>query len=117
MIKPSGEIVVKMGGHCITVGETPPPGPSPSPSPAATGSELWAKRLSDGKRIAVLLLNLNATAAADLTVSFATLNLTAHSVVVRDLWLEKDMGSFEGSFTAKAVPPHGVAVLTVAPAP
>ena len=121
-VRGTGEIVVHNvdGGSCVAVGGAPGPrpgpGPGPGPSPVA-GSELWAKRLSDGKRIAVLLLNLNDTAAVDLTLSFAQLNITAASAaMVRDLWAEKDLGSFHGSFTAKAVPPHGVAMLTLSPA-
>ena len=114
-VKSTGEIVVHEDGHCVAVGVAPNPRPSPSPAPK-TGSELWAKRLSDGKRIAVLLLNLNDTAAVDLNLSFARLNLTTPGAVVRDLWAEKDMGSFVGSFMAKSVPPHGVAVLTLTPA-
>jgi alpha-galactosidase len=34
------------------------------------------------------------------------------SVRVRDLWAHKDLGTFEGSFTA-TVPTHGVAMLQV----
>jgi hypothetical protein len=119
-VKPSGEIVSDQKGRCVAVGTPQHPGPHPPPPIAQdTGSELWAKRLSDGKRIAVVLLNLNDTAAVDLTLSFGRVNLTAPNgvVVVRDLWAEKDLGSFRGgSYTAKAVPPHGVAMLTLASA-
>jgi hypothetical protein len=32
---------------------------------------------------------------------------------VRDAWAQKDLGTFNGNFTAKAVPPHGSVVVTV----
>jgi hypothetical protein len=50
---------------------------------------------------------------ANLTQSWLQLNVTATSMTVRDLWGQKDVGTFHGKFTAKAVPPHGVAVLTI----
>ena len=62
------------------------------------------------------MLNGNDTVARDLTVSFERLNITATEVAVRDCWAEMQLGQFRGSFTAKAVPPHGVAVLTMSSA-
>jgi hypothetical protein len=110
-VSSSGEIKSKDGDRCLAVGALP----NPSPPPSAVGEdELWAKPLSDGKRIAVLLLNGNDTHARDLTVSFEQLIITAAEVVVRDCWAQKQLGTIAGpSFTAKAVPPHGVAVLTM----
>lgn len=112
-VSPSGEIVLKSGGRCVAVGSLP----SPAPPPTQSGeNELWAKPLSDGKRLAVLMLNGNDTVARDLTVSFELLNITAAKVAVRDCWAEKELGTFQDSFTAKAVPPHGVAVVTMSSA-
>ena len=60
----TGELKVSDKYPCMSVGAAPPP---PSPSPSA-GSELWAKPMSDGKRVAVLLLN-NGAGPANLTFS------------------------------------------------
>jgi hypothetical protein len=123
----SGTIISKEQG-CLTAGRT---GPTPSPPPTGTGSELWAKPMSDGNRIAVLMLNLQDTEPQDLIVNFADLlNKTNTRVggnpvakdkmpdtdyrwAVRDLWAQKDLGAFTESYTAKAVPAHGAVVLTV----
>ena len=48
--------------------------------------------------------------AVDITVNFADLNLVG-SVRVRDVWAQADAGVFTGSYTAKAVPFHGTALL------
>ena len=41
--------------------------------------------------------------AQDITISFADINLVS-PVVVYDIWAQQSLGSFTGSFTAKAVP-------------
>jgi hypothetical protein len=69
--------------------------------------------MSDGKRVAVLLLNLNDNNATDLTVSAAQMNLGYSSMAIRDLWERKGLGNFNGTFTAKDVPVHGVVMLSV----
>jgi hypothetical protein len=48
--------------------------------------------------------------AADLTVTFADLNLSGE-VSVFDVWTGQTVGRFTGSYTAKAVPYHGSAFL------
>lgn len=48
--------------------------------------------------------------AADITVTFADLNLFG-SVSVYDIWEHKTVGIFTGSYTAKNVPFHGTAFL------
>ncbi len=81
---------------------------------STSSTEVRAKRLSDGKRVAVLLLNTDDKATSDVTVRWADLGLSATAAAtVRDLWLQKDLGSFTGSFTALQVPPHGVTMITV----
>ena len=89
----------------------PGPAPSPGPAPAPKGgnSEVWAKNMSDGSVVA-LLVNLDDATTQDLTASWAQLGLTAGTkVAARDLWLRQDIGvlASNNSFTAKAVPPHG----------
>jgi hypothetical protein len=104
--------IASPAGHCLSVGAAPPPAPAPS----GTGSKYWVKPMSDGKRTAVLLLNLGDNNATDLTVSAAQLNLSYSSMAIRDLWARKDLGAFSGNFTAKAVPAHGVFVFIVSEA-
>ena len=52
---------------------------------------------------------------ADITISFSMVNLHG-SVTVYDIWEQKSVGSFTGSYTARAVPYHGSAFLRLSPA-
>jgi hypothetical protein len=67
-------------------------------------------------RAAVLLVNHGNT-SRDLSFEFAAVpSLScahAGSCTVRDIWAEKDLGRFKGSFTASGLPPHGSAFLVV----
>lgn len=103
----NGRIQGKHVGPATLVEARPAAGPPPPTS------ELWVKPLSDGKRTAVLLLNLDDDNAADLSFTPAMINATYSSMSVRDAWKQSDLGKFSGSFTAKAVPSHGVVVVTV----
>jgi alpha-galactosidase len=76
------------------------------------GLQVWSKPLSGGNARAVALLNRNAAAAA-ITVSFAQVGLPNAPALVRDLWQRADLGSFNGSYTANAVPSHGVVMLRI----
>ncbi len=76
--------------------------------------EIWARPLADGTH-AVGLFNRGLGPEA-VTVRWADLGL-AGSRHVRDLWLRKDLGAFEDSFTA-TVPRHGVVFVKIGrPAP
>ena len=79
--------------------------------------ELWVKPLSDGDRVAVLLLNLDDDNSADLTVDWSQLNVShmgsGTSCIVRDLWTRRDLGVAKGRYTARAVGPHASAFLVV----
>ena len=77
-----------------------------------TSLEIWARPLSGNATYAVALLNRTA-APADITVTWASLGLTAGSARVRDLWARQDLGSFAGQFTATQVPSHGVTMLKI----
>ena len=101
--KATGHIVSVMHNTCLEV--------SPAPSP----TEVWAKNMSDGKRVAVVLLNLDDSGSHNVTLDFATIGLPKGTkAVIRDLWAEADVGTFVDSYTSNSIPAHGVAMLTVA---
>jgi hypothetical protein len=54
-------------------------------------------------------------AAADITLDFALVDLHG-AVEVFDIWQEKSLGSFTGSYTANQVPKHGTAFLRLSTA-
>jgi alpha-galactosidase len=82
--------------------------------PATPGSpsiQIWARPLADGS-LAVGLVNLG-DAAADGTVAWSDLQISgAHQV--RDLWRQKDLGSFDEKFDAPQIPSHGVVFVKIA---
>jgi alpha-galactosidase len=72
--------------------------------------QVYGKKLADGS-VGALVLNRGDT-AVDVTVSFQDVWWPAGaSAVVRDLWAERDLGTFTGQYTAKAVPSHGTVAL------
>ncbi len=81
---------------------------------APDGSECWARPLADGS-VAALLLN-RALVTADVTCTWAELGLhaPAGAASVRDLWARADLGSFNASFTARALPSHASMLVKVA---
>lgn len=83
------------------------------PVSTATKQQVWYSLNTDGT-YTVALYNLGRT-EADITASFSDFGLTG-SATVRDLWAGKNLGGFDGSFTAEDVPIHGVRLLTVTPA-
>jgi len=84
-------------------------------SPSAN-LQVWAKKLSGANSVAVALLN-RGSAAASITADWSAIGIAAGSATVRDLWSHADLGSFDGSYTADAVPSHGVVMLKVVSAP
>jgi len=80
---------------------------------AATNLQVWSKTLSGTNIRAVALFNRGSTAAS-ITVQWTQLGLPAGAATVRDLWSHTDLGNFTGSYTATAIPAHGVAMLKVA---
>jgi alpha-galactosidase len=74
--------------------------------------EVWAKDLEDGSK-AVGLFN-RGYSATDVTANWTDLGL-AGKQKVRDLWRQKDLGDFTGSFTTP-VPRHGVVLVRIWPA-
>jgi alpha-galactosidase len=81
-----------------------------------TNLEVWSKPMSGTNTRAVALFNRTG-AATSMTVQWTTIGIPAGSATVRDLWNQKDLGSFTGSYTATTVPSHGVVVLKVVSAP
>jgi alpha-galactosidase len=73
--------------------------------------EVWAKDMVDGSK-AVGLFN-RGFREAPVTANWSDLGLTGKQKV-RDLWRQKDLGDFTGSFTAP-VPRHGVVLVRIWP--
>jgi alpha-galactosidase len=84
---------------------------------AKTGDlEVWAKDLEDGRK-AVGLFNLDkeeSLKTAEVTVNWSDVGLHGPQIV-RDLWRQKDIGTFDGRFTAR-VEPDGVVLVSLRPA-
>jgi alpha-galactosidase len=73
--------------------------------------ELWARPLSDGT-IAAGLFN-RGLQPVKMTATWKALGLTGQQPV-RDLWLQRDLGSSNGEFTA-TVPAHGAVLVVIGP--
>jgi alpha-galactosidase len=71
--------------------------------------EVWARPLFDGT-MAVGLVNSGAEPAT-ITAKWPDLKLTG-SQPVRDLWLHKNVGSFDGKYSVE-VPAHGCVLLKI----
>ncbi len=82
----------------------------------ATNLQVWSKRLAGTNTRAVALFN-RGTAAASITVSWTDIGIPAGNATVRDLWQHAALGTFNNSYTATAVPAHGVAMLKITSAP
>ena len=75
----------------------------------SAGGEVWARPLADGTH-AVSLLNTGDT-PMDVTAKWADIGVTGKQPI-RDLWLHKNVGSFNDSYTVM-VPAHGVVFVKV----
>jgi alpha-galactosidase len=71
--------------------------------------EVWVKDMEDGSK-AVGLFN-GGYSAATVTAKWFDLGLTGKQKV-RDLWRQKDLGTYNGEFTAK-VPRHGAVLVKI----
>ena len=56
------------------------------------------------------------TSPMDITITFADVGLLTPTVNVYDIWAQKNVGAFSGSYTAKAVPFRGTAFLRLSSA-
>jgi alpha-galactosidase len=81
-----------------------------------TNLEVWSKEMSGTNTRAVALFN-RGTASASITVQWSQLGIPTGAATVRDLWSQKDLGPFTGSYTAAAVPSHTVVMLKVVSTP
>ncbi len=73
------------------------------------GGRALVKPLENGD-VAVGFVNVGDEGPKDITVSWAAAGLSG-KCAARDCWAGRDLGEFEGSFTAKAVPQHGTVVV------
>ncbi len=71
------------------------------------GIQVWSRPLQDGTT-AVGIFNTSREAAEG-TVKWSDVGVQGRQSV-RDLWLRKDLGSFDGQYTVK-IPPHGAVML------
>jgi alpha-galactosidase len=67
-----------------------------------------AKDLEDGSKAAGLF-NITDSITRKLSVKWSDLGISG-KYIVRDLWRQKDLGTFEKEFSAD-VPPHGVVMI------
>ena len=74
---------------------------------------LYKMQSWDGTSVAVLLMN-HEKSSQDLTLTFGDVpGLLCRNCNVRDLWAKKPLGTFTGSFTAKAIASHDCAFLLI----
>ena len=85
---------------------------------ATSGSnlEVWSKQLSGTNTRAVALFN-RSTAAASMSVTWTQIGLPAGAATVRDLYAQKDLGSFTDTYKADSVPSHGIVMLKIVSGP
>lgn len=76
------------------------------------GGEALIKKLEDGT-VAIGLFNTG-DQPSTVAITWAEAGVTGKQRV-RDLWRQKDLGVFDGSFSAAAVPRHGVVVVRLFP--
>jgi hypothetical protein len=111
-----GSITSLQGGQsklCLSAGSAKP-APGPPSGPTGTTS-IWMKRMSDGKRIALVLVN-EADTAGTVTVPWSLIGASAQSkYMVRDLWKQEDIGSFSGSYTTEKLASHAAQMVTLTP--
>jgi alpha-galactosidase len=99
--------VARVGGKNIPVNKLE----DAVPAANARGLEVWAKKMEDGNK-AVGLFNCG-TSESVVTAKWSDLGL-AGKQTVRDLWRQKDLGTFDGQFSAP-VGRHGVVLVRIAP--
>jgi alpha-galactosidase len=74
-------------------------------------TEIWAGPLADSSKV-VLAFNRDDNIIRTILVLFTDLGWQSTSQVqVRDLWSHKDLGQFQGNYTASDIPSHGVQML------
>jgi len=77
-------------------------------------TEIWSGPLSDGS-VTAILLNRNSTTTQSITAKWEDIGLSVgDEAIVRDLWLQKNLGTFTSSFTAN-VDSHDSLMIRVIP--
>jgi alpha-galactosidase len=77
-------------------------------------TEIWTGPLADGSKV-VLAFNRDNNNLRTILISFNHLGWQLTSRVnVRDLWLHKDLGEFQGNYTAHDIESHGIQMLKMA---
>jgi alpha-galactosidase len=71
---------------------------------------IYEKDLADGSK-AVGLFNVS-TQPASINLDLSALGITGEQKL-RDLWRQKNIGTFTGSYEAKNIPSHGVLLLKI----
>lgn len=95
-----GTVRNKLNGKCVTV---------------EAELEIWAGPLSDGSQ-AVLLLNRGNIGSEPITVQWNDIGLAPNqSALVRDLYGQKDLGTFTGSYTSPDIDFHASLMLKITP--
>lgn len=74
-------------------------------------NQIWARELEDGAQ-AVGLFNLGSE-PTEVTITWADIGVEGRQVI-RDLWRQKNLGTFDSEFSA-TVAPHGVVFVKVSP--
>ena len=68
-------------------------------------TEIWAKKLKDGN-VAVLLLNRNKSENKNITLNFSDIGIS-QKVKIKDVYVNKDIGSFSKSISKQIKPQTG----------
>lgn len=77
--------------------------------------QVWVKTMDDASLV-VGFFNLSGQEKKQIAVDWKALGLKAKAKRrVRDLWRQKDLGTYSGSFTAQDVPAHGVVLVRLFP--
>lgn len=76
------------------------------------GKVVWGSNVPDSKEMYLAIFNLN-DEPVEIPVLFSQLGLTG-DCKVRDLWMHKDLGSFNEKFSEK-VNPHGAKIFKISP--
>jgi len=89
---------------------------------ASSPEQVWFRPLSNGD-VAVALYNKggsgsaqDSSSAKDITVHFQDIGLQGYALVF-DIWLQKSLGRFKDSYTARKVAHHDSAFLRLSPLP
>lgn len=78
-------------------------------------SEVWVKPLADESK-AVLLANMNPIGTEKICVSWSQLGWDSDTnAIVRDLWAQRDLGSFSNQFCQPDIPIYGSVMLKITP--